>query len=135
MVGFLAAACATVTDRCGPHVGDTRRGTGGLADTWAWSVSDTRAPYVSTARARAGQLGRIVQVRWTEPREFGPRRIEVLFLFFYYLFFKFKRSAKFKFCFEFQISNLQHNPNVHINTTICNIFYLFFFPIIQLWKT
>jgi hypothetical protein len=30
------------------------------------------------------------------------------------------------FCFEFQISNLQHNPNVNINTTICNI--VFYFP-------
>jgi hypothetical protein len=46
------------------------------------------------------------------------------FIFYFLSFPNSNVQAKFK-CFEFQISNIQHNPNVNININICNIFIYF----------
>jgi hypothetical protein len=113
--GGLRAEYGSITDMRGlPH---SCSGDGWPA--WPTRQRNTGAASEKPAGGRRG------------PRApFGPGSAGLTFssfhFIFYFLFPNPKVQAKFK-CFEFQISNIQHNPNVIINTTICNNFYLFSF--------
>jgi hypothetical protein len=92
-------------------------------------VSDQRCGPIGQWREGAWavrELGRAVD-------RCGPRVGCCIFLFFFPSFPNPNVQAKFK-CFEFQISNVQHNPNVTINTTIYHNSLFNFLPIIQLWE-